>query len=82
LRRERQWQSGDRDGACAARPAVKLDPLRDQKRAYAAKAIAAGVPTIYREFAETIHGFLGFCTRNASSKGQPTYQPSGGGCKL
>jgi acetyl esterase len=37
-----------------------LDPLRDQGRAYAAKAIAAGVPTTYREFPGTIHGFLGF----------------------
>jgi acetyl esterase len=37
-----------------------LDPLRDQGRAYAAKAIAAGVPTTYREVQGTIHGFLGF----------------------
>jgi acetyl esterase len=37
-----------------------LDPLRDQGRAYAARAIGAGVPTTYREFAGTIHGFLGF----------------------
>ena len=37
-----------------------LDPLRDEGRAYAAKSIAAGVPTTYREFAGTIHGFLGY----------------------
>ena len=37
-----------------------LDPLRDQGRAYAAKAIAAGVPTTYREAVGTIHGFAGF----------------------
>ena len=37
-----------------------LDRLRDQGRAYAAKAIAAGVPTTYREFQGTIHGFLTF----------------------
>lgn len=37
-----------------------LDPLRDQGRAYAAKAIAAGVPTTYREVPGTIHGFAGF----------------------
>jgi len=33
-----------------------LDPLRDQGRAYAAKLIAAGVPTVYREAAGQIHG--------------------------
>ena len=34
------------------------DPLRDQGRAYAAKAIWAGVPTTYREFADQLppHG--------------------------
>jgi acetyl esterase len=37
-----------------------LDPLRDQGRAYAAKAIAAGVQTTYREVPGVIHGFLGF----------------------
>lgn len=37
-----------------------LDPLRDDGRAYAAKLIAGGVPTIYREFAGTIHGFFTF----------------------
>jgi acetyl esterase len=33
-----------------------LDPLRDQGRAYAARAIQAGVRTIYREAAGQIHG--------------------------
>ncbi|MCE7795184.1 alpha/beta hydrolase [Sphingobium sufflavum] len=33
------------------------DPLRDEGRAYAAAAIAAGVPTTYREVEGTIHGF-------------------------
>jgi len=37
-----------------------LDPLRDQGRAYAAKAIGAGVSTTYREVAGTIHGFAGY----------------------
>lgn len=34
-----------------------LDPLRDEGRAYAAKAIAAGVQVTYREAPGTIHGF-------------------------
>lgn len=33
-----------------------LDPLRDQGRAYAAKLIAAGVPTVFREAHGQIHG--------------------------
>ena len=33
-----------------------LDPLRDQGRAYAAKLIAAGVPTVFREARGQIHG--------------------------
>jgi len=37
-----------------------LDPLRDEGRAYAAATIAAGVPTTYREFAGTIHGFCSY----------------------
>jgi acetyl esterase len=37
-----------------------LDPLRDQGRAFAAKLIASGVSTTYREFSGIIHGFLGF----------------------
>ncbi len=37
---------------------ASLDPLIDQSRAYAAAAIAAGVPVIYREAAGNIHGFL------------------------
>jgi acetyl esterase len=35
-----------------------LDPLRDQGRAYAAKLIAAGVPTVFREASGQIHGSL------------------------
>ncbi len=37
-----------------------LDPLRDQGRAYAARTLAAGVPTSYIEVPGTIHGFAGF----------------------
>jgi acetyl esterase len=37
-----------------------LDPLRDQGRAYAVKALEAGVPTTYIEVPGTIHGFAGF----------------------
>lgn len=35
-----------------------LDPIRDQGRAYAAACIRAGVPTIFREAAGNIHGFI------------------------
>lgn len=35
-----------------------LDPLRDQGRAYAAKLIAAGVPTTYREAKGNVHGYI------------------------
>jgi len=37
--------------------AASLDPLRDQGRAYAARLIEAGVPTVYREAVGTVHGF-------------------------
>jgi acetyl esterase len=37
-----------------------LDPLRDQGRAYAARTLAAGVPTSYIEVPGTIHGFASF----------------------
>ena len=37
---------------------ASLDPLRDQGRAYAAKLIAAGVPTTYREAKGNIHGYI------------------------
>lgn len=36
---------------------AELDPLRDEGRAYAARSIAAGVPTTCREVQGTIHGF-------------------------
>lgn len=59
------WRAAPVVGDQAGMPATlvvtaSLDPLRDQGRAYAAKAISAGVPTTYREFEGTIHGFLGF----------------------
>ena len=37
-----------------------LDPLRDEGRAYAAKAVEAGVFTTYWEIPGTIHGFAGY----------------------
>lgn len=36
---------------------ASLDPLRDQGRAYAAKLVEAGVPTVYYEAKGNIHGF-------------------------
>ncbi len=35
-----------------------LDPIRDQGRAYAAACAEAGVPTVFREAAGNIHGFI------------------------
>jgi acetyl esterase len=40
--------------------AAELDILRDQGRAFAAKAIAAGVPTMYLEAKGNIHGYATF----------------------
>lgn len=37
-----------------------LDPLRDEGRAYAAKLIAAGIPTAFHEAKGTIHGFASY----------------------
>jgi acetyl esterase len=37
-----------------------LDPLRDSGRAFAAKAIEAGVQVAYREYQGTVHGFCTF----------------------
>ena len=37
---------------------ASLDPIRDQGRAYAAACAEAGVPTIFREAAGNIHGFI------------------------
>jgi acetyl esterase len=39
---------------------ASLDPLRDDGRAYAARTIAAGVSTTFREFEGTIHGFASY----------------------
>lgn len=39
---------------------ASLDPLRDEGRAYAAKAIEAGVEVTFREMQGTIHGFATF----------------------
>jgi acetyl esterase len=49
-----------------------LDPLRDQGRAYAAAAIAAGVDVTYREFAGTIHGFCSYRKLVPSAQGDLT----------
>lgn len=35
-----------------------LDPLRDQGRAYAAGLVSAGVPTVFREAAGSVHSFV------------------------
>ena len=51
---------------------ASLDPLIDQSRAYAAATIAAGVPTIYREAAGNIHGFLNLRQAIPSSVGDVT----------
>lgn len=45
-----------------------LDPLRDQGRAYAAKLVRHGVPTVYREAKGQIHGSL--TLRQAIPSGQ------------
>lgn len=37
---------------------ASLDPLRDEGRAYAAKAVEAGVSVTFREMEGTIHGFM------------------------
>jgi acetyl esterase len=48
---------------------ASLDPLLDQGRAYAAACIRAGVPTIYREAAGNIHGFVNLRKAIPSSQG-------------
>ncbi len=48
---------------------ASLDPLRDQGRAYAAATIRAGVPTVYREAAGNIHGFVNMRRAIPSSAG-------------
>lgn len=39
---------------------ASLDPLRDEGRAYAAKAVEAGVQVTYREAVGWVHGFMGY----------------------
>jgi acetyl esterase len=46
-----------------------LDPLRDQGRAYAAKLIAAGVRTVFREAAGQIHGCMNLRQAIPSAQG-------------
>ena len=46
-----------------------LDPLRDEGRAYAAKAIAAGVQVTYREVPGTVHGFASYRRAIPSAEG-------------
>lgn len=46
-----------------------LDPIRDQGRAYAAALIEAGVPTVFREAAGNIHGFITIRKAIPSSQG-------------
>jgi len=48
---------------------ASLDPLIDQARAYAAASVLAGVPTVYREAAGNIHGFLNLRRAIPSSVG-------------
>lgn len=55
------WRGSPLKGDLAGLPPTLLltaefDPLRDEGRAFAAKAIAAGVQVTYREFKGTIHG--------------------------
>lgn len=47
-----------------------LDPLRDQGRAYAAKAIEAGVNVTYREVGGTMHGFCSYRADIPSARGE------------
>ena len=48
---------------------ASLDPIRDQGRAYAAALIEAGVPTVFREAAGNIHGFVTIRKAIPSSQG-------------
>jgi acetyl esterase len=40
-----------------------FDPLRDEGRNYAARLVAAGVPTVYLPFRSLTHGFLDMAGR-------------------
>lgn len=48
---------------------ASLDPLRDSGRAYAAALAQAGVPTVFREAAGNIHGFMNMRQAIPSSQG-------------
>jgi acetyl esterase len=46
---------------------ASLDPLRDEGRAYAARAVEAGVQVTYREMVGTVHGFCTYRRAIASA---------------
>jgi acetyl esterase len=48
---------------------ASLDPLRDSGRAYAAALVQAGVPTVFREAAGNIHGFMNMRAAIPSAQG-------------
>lgn len=59
------WRASPLLGDLAGTPPTLLvtaqfDPLRDEGRAYAARAVLAGVRTRYLELAGTIHGFASY----------------------
>jgi acetyl esterase len=59
------WRASPLEGELAGLPPLilvtaGLDPLRDEGRAFAGAAIAAGVPTVFHEAQGHIHGFAGF----------------------